>query len=86
MYYPQTTFDESGFPIYTRHRQNITMHVRHTDLDNQQVAPYNRDLLVKYQCHMNVEIYCHAQSLKYLFKYCLKGHDRATVYVKAKSS
>lgn len=51
------------------------------ELDNQWVVPYNRELLVKYQCHMNVEICCHARSLKYLFKYCLKGHDRATVEI-----
>lgn len=33
---------------------------------------------------MNVEICCHARSLKYLFKYCLKGHDRATVEIRGK--
>lgn len=55
-------------------------------LDNQWVVPYNRDLLVKYQCHMNVEICCHARSLKYLFKYCLKGHDRATVEISKKNN
>ncbi|XP_074327393.1 uncharacterized protein LOC141665311 [Apium graveolens] len=50
-------------------------------LDNQWVVPYNRDLLVKYNCHINIEICCHARSLKYLFKYCLKCHDRATVEI-----
>ena len=30
---------------------------------------------------MNIEICCHARSLKYLFKYCLKGHDTATIHV-----
>lgn len=59
------------------------MKVRRAELDNQWVVPYNRDLLVKYQCHINVEICCHARSLKYLFKYCLKGHDRATVEVRS---
>lgn len=33
---------------------------------------------------MNVEICAHARSLKYLFKYCLKGHDRATVEIRRK--
>lgn len=53
-------------------------------LENKWVVPYNRDLLVKYQCHINVEICCHARSIKYLFKYCLKGHDRATVEIRAR--
>ncbi|XP_074327851.1 uncharacterized protein LOC141665769 [Apium graveolens] len=83
-YCARTTFDESGFPIYMRRRRGVVVHVRGTDLDNQWVVPYSRDLPVKYQCHMNVEIYCHARSLKYLFKYCLKGHDRATVYLNKK--
>ncbi|XP_074324276.1 uncharacterized protein LOC141661191 [Apium graveolens] len=33
---------------------------------------------------MNVEICCHARNLKYLFKYCLEGHDHATVHVQRK--
>lgn len=60
----------------------MTVQVRKSELDNRYVVPYNRDLLVKYQCHMNIEICSHARSLKYLFKYCLKGHDRATVEVR----
>ena len=43
-----------------------------------------RDLLVKFQCHINVEICAHPRSLKYLFKYCLEGHDRATVEIRGK--
>lgn len=67
-----------------RRNTGVTVNVRKAELDNQWVVPYNRDLLVKYQCHMNVEICCHARSLKYLFKYCLKGHDRETVEVRGK--
>lgn len=77
-------FDESGFPIYKRRNSDVTVQVRKSELDNRWVVPYNRDLLVKYQCHMNVEICSHARSLKYLFKYCLKGHDRATVEIRGR--
>lgn len=65
--------------MYKRRDTKITVKKNNVELDNQFVVPYNRDLLVKYQCHMNIEICCHARTLKYLFKYCLKGHDRATV-------
>ncbi|XP_074356817.1 uncharacterized protein LOC141696591 [Apium graveolens] len=68
-YSPNTTFDDSGFPIYRRRKTDVTVNVRKEDLDNKWVVPYNRNLLVKYQCHMNVEICCHASSIKYLFKY-----------------
>lgn len=67
-----------------RRNSGVTVNVRKQDLDNQWVVPYNRDLLVKYQCHMNIEICCHARSLKYLFKYCLKRHDRATVEIRGR--
>ncbi|XP_017255893.1 uncharacterized protein LOC108225517 [Daucus carota subsp. sativus] len=80
-YSSQTVFDDSGFPLYRRRKSNITVNVHKADLDNRWVVPYNRDLLVKYQCHMNIEICCHARSIKYLFKYCLKGHDTATVEI-----
>ncbi|XP_017255741.1 uncharacterized protein LOC108225401 [Daucus carota subsp. sativus] len=80
-YCPKTVFDDSGFPIYMRRKQDVTVHVHKSDLDNRWVVPYNRDLLVKYQCHMNIEICAHARSIKYLFKYCLKGHDTATVEI-----
>ncbi|XP_074346727.1 uncharacterized protein LOC141685531 [Apium graveolens] len=64
-----------------RRRQHITVQKGNADLDNQWVVPYNCDLLVKYQSHMNIEICCHARSIEYLFKYCLKGHDTATVQI-----
>ncbi|XP_074327844.1 uncharacterized protein LOC141665764 [Apium graveolens] len=83
-YCAQTIFDKSGFPVYKRRKTVITVRKGKADLDNQYVVPYNRDLLVKYQCHMNVEICYHARSLKYIFKYCLKGHDRATIEVSKK--
>lgn len=51
------------------------------ELDNCFVVPYNRDLLVRFQCHANLEICNSSRSLKYLFKYCLKGHDTATMCV-----
>ncbi|XP_017247877.2 uncharacterized protein LOC108219103 [Daucus carota subsp. sativus] len=80
-YCARTVFDDSGFPLYMRRKKNVKVHVHKVDLDNQWVVPFNRDLLVKYQCHMNIEICCHARSIKYLFKYCLKGHDTATVEI-----
>lgn len=39
---------------------------------------------MKFQCHINVEICCHARSIKYIFKYCLQGHDRTTVEIKSR--
>lgn len=71
-------FDEFGFPIYRRRKTHHTVRVRNATLDNQWVVPYNRDLMVRYQSHINIEICNHGRCMKYLFKYCLKGSDRMT--------
>lgn len=75
-------FDDGGFPIYKRRKTDHTVNVRNAVLDNQWVVPYNRNLLVMFQCHINVELCNDGRCMKYLFKYCLKGSDRATMLVK----
>lgn len=54
-------------------------------LDNRYVVPYNRDLHIRFHCHINLEVCNSSRSLKYLFKYCLKGHDTATMILKKKN-
>ena len=80
-FYEETTIDEEGFPVYRRRNDGKTIEKNGILLDNQYVVPYNVDLLVKYQSHLNVEWCNRSQSIKYLFKYINKGSDRATVVV-----
>lgn len=63
---------------------NRTVVKSKNSLDNQFVVPYNRDLLIRFQCHLNLEVCNNSRSLKYLFKYCLKGHDHATMLLQKK--
>ena len=44
--------------------------------------PYNPCLLRTFDCHINVEAYGSIKSVKYLFKYIYKGHDRASVVMR----
>lgn len=82
----KTCFDESGFPIYRRRDTGNTTDKKGVKLDNRFVVPYNRELLLRFQCHINVEICNNSRSLKYLFKYCLIGHDNATMLLKKNSA
>ena len=52
------------------------------ELDNQWVVPYNPYLLRLFNCHINVEACRSIKSVKYLFKYIYKGHDRESVAVR----
>lgn len=47
--------------------------------DNRWIVPYNLYLLMKYDSHVNVEICSMAQSVKYIYNYVYKEHDRANV-------
>ena len=44
--------------------------------------PYNPCLLRTFNSHINVEACGSIKSVKYLFKYIYKGHDRASVVMR----
>lgn len=53
------------------------------EVDNKWFIPYNRNLTIRYDCHMNVERCAHTKAIKYLYKYIQKGHDRAKVVIES---
>ncbi|XP_020090993.1 uncharacterized protein LOC109712000 isoform X3 [Ananas comosus] len=73
-----TVIDDDGYPIYKRRDDGSTVEKNDVLLDNRFVVPYNPLLLIKYQAHINVEWCNQSRSIKYLFKYVNKGHDRVT--------
>ena len=54
-------------------------------LFNDMVVPYNPALLLKYNCHINVEVVSTIRAVKYQYKYVLKGGTRAAVTTTATS-
>jgi hypothetical protein len=51
------------------------------ELDNRWVVLHNVYLSTKYDAHINIEVCNNICTIKYLFKYVYKGHDRATVEI-----
>jgi len=73
-----TSIDEERYPVYRRRDDGRSTKRSGIDLDNRYVVPHNRFLLLKYGAHINVEWCNQSRSIKCLFKYVNKGHDRVT--------
>ena len=73
-----TTHGANRYPTYRRrspqdggHTCSINMLSKGgepTTIDNRWVVPYNPYLLLKYKCHINMEIVASVGGIKYMFK------------------
>src|SRR2546429_2100799 len=77
-----TSTNEHGYPLYRRRNNGRTIVKNNISLDNRWIVPYNPYLCQKYNCHINVEICSSIRSVKYLYKYVYKGHDRVIISIR----
>ncbi|CAL8991776.1 unnamed protein product [Prunus brigantina] len=71
-----------SYPIYRRRGNRMPVPLDRQGnimVDNSWVIPYNPWLLLRYDCHINVEICASIKSVKYLYKYVYKGPDRVAL-------
>ncbi|KAM1736615.1 hypothetical protein ACFX12_014956 [Malus domestica] len=81
---PTTVRGNDSYPVYRRRDNHnpVSLHQNASIMvDNRWVIPYNSWLLLRYDCHINVEICCNIKSVKYLYKYVYKGPDRVAFEV-----
>ena len=83
-----TTCTDDGFTTYRRRTPEQGGYTTEkkclgqtVHLSNKWVVPHNPWLLLKYQCHINVEYVNTVQSVKYIYKYVLKGPDKCNVEI-----
>jgi len=69
---PLTSLDENGYPTYRRRTQR--------DL---KVVPHNRELLLDWNGHINVEYAGTTYTVLYLYKYLFKGNKKEKARIKA---
>lgn len=51
-----TAIQAESYPLYRRRANSMTKIIGSTEIGNRHVVPYNPGLLLKYNCHINVEI------------------------------
>jgi hypothetical protein len=84
-YAETTTMTDDAYPNYRRRNNGRTFTKGRYTYTNRDVVPYSPYLLLKYNCHINVEVASSMQALKYLYKYITKGHDRAALSITAEN-
>ncbi len=83
----ETTINsETNYALYRRRKptnggRSLTLRrgSQEYEIDNSWIVPYNPYLLLKYDCHINVECCTSTKVAKYLYKYVTKGNSRAMV-------
>lgn len=75
-YQEETLMTEGAYPKYRRPDDGSTFVKNGYTYTNRDIVPYNPFLLLKYRCHINLEIAVSMKAVKYLYKYIAKGHDR----------
>uniref|UniRef100_A0A7I4YNI1 ATP-dependent DNA helicase n=1 Tax=Haemonchus contortus TaxID=6289 RepID=A0A7I4YNI1_HAECO len=76
----RTTLDNGGYPNYRR-RNLFPTEIQGIPYTDEWVVPFNPYLLLKYDCHINLEICGMISAVKYLYKYIYKGPDRARISI-----
>lgn len=78
----QTIFDDNEFVYYRRQGQHGRFFLKNvTELGNCYIVPYNKELILRYNAHINIEISCQTMLIKYLFKYVSKGSNRCRMAI-----
>jgi PIF1-like helicase/Helitron helicase-like domain at N-terminus len=83
-YNDSTKLNVQGYPVYMRRNKGpvvIKRSNRQVVVDNSMVVPYNPKLLLRYNAHINVEVCTSLRAVKYIYKYCYKGFDCASIRV-----
>ena len=75
----ETSITEDSYACTKCCNTGQTYMVRGRQVNNQWVVCYNKHLIWKYRCHINIESIASVKAIKYIYKYVYKGHDRTTM-------
>ncbi|KAK6013623.1 hypothetical protein OSTOST_21058 [Ostertagia ostertagi] len=81
----RTSVDVDGYPNYRR-RNSSPAEINGVLYGDEWVVPSNPHLLIKFDCHVNLEICGMISAVKYLYKYIYKGEDRARINIETEGN
>jgi hypothetical protein len=76
----ETVVIPDGYPKYRR-RGRFTADIRGRFLTDDWVVPHNKYLLLRWKCHINLEICSSFRCFKYVYKYTFKPPDSTAITV-----
>jgi len=80
-YRERTDWAKGSYPLYARPDNGLVFECNRARFTNQYVVPYYPQLLLLFDCHINIEISAGLGFVKYLSKYIYKGPDKATMKI-----
>ena len=76
---PHTIIKEDGYPDYACPENGRTIQKSQDIFDNRHVVPHPRELVMQFDCYINLEVCGSIKAIKYIHKYIYKGPDHATI-------
>ena len=80
-YRERTDWAEDSYPLYARPDNGLVFECNGARFTNQYMVPYCPQLLLLFDCHINMEVSARLGTVKYLSKYIYKGSNRATIEI-----
>ena len=76
-YRERTDWAKNSYPLYARPNNGLVFEHNGARFTNQYVVPYCPQLLLLFDCHINIEISARLETIKYLYK----SPDRVTMEI-----
>jgi len=83
-YRKRTDWTENSYLLYARPDNGLVFEHNGARFTNQYIVPYYSQLVLLFDCHINVKVSARLEAIKYLSKYIYKSSDRATIEISSR--
>uniref|UniRef100_A0A7I4YXP9 Helitron_like_N domain-containing protein n=1 Tax=Haemonchus contortus TaxID=6289 RepID=A0A7I4YXP9_HAECO len=78
----ETSIEGDGYPLYKR-RGLYPLEIHGSSYNDEWIVPTSPYLILKFNCHLNMEICGMISAIKYLYRYIFKEPDRANLNIES---